>query len=112
MCIRDRYQRRVHGVHVLCYFTLKYMVVLQQFIGLLSQIEKIKITSENRSYKYRRNGFEIFDIVSKPKVNTPPKTYISYPSLSYMPLPQRNSCLLYTSPSPRDLSTSRMPSSA
>ena len=25
---------------------------------------------------------------------------------------QRNSCLLYTSPSPRDLSTSRMPSSA
>ena len=26
--------------------------------------------------------------------------------------PNRNSCLLYTSPSPRDLSTSRMPSSA
>ena len=25
---------------------------------------------------------------------------------------RRNSCLLYTSPSPRDLSTSRMPSSA
>ena len=25
---------------------------------------------------------------------------------------QRNGCLLYTSPSPRDLSTSRMPSSA
>ena len=27
-------------------------------------------------------------------------------------VPYRNSCLLYTSPSPRDLSTSRMPSSA
>ena len=27
-------------------------------------------------------------------------------------LPLRNICLLYTSPSPRDLSTSRMPSSA
>ena len=27
-------------------------------------------------------------------------------------LPNRNICLLYTSPSPRDLSTSRMPSSA
>ena len=27
-------------------------------------------------------------------------------------LEERNSCLLYTSPSPRDLSTSRMPSSA
>ena len=29
-----------------------------------------------------------------------------------LPTPQRISCLLYTSPSPRDLSTSRMPSSA
>ena len=28
------------------------------------------------------------------------------------PLQQRSVCLLYTSPSPRDLSTSRMPSSA
>ena len=27
-------------------------------------------------------------------------------------LPENNNCLLYTSPSPRDLSTSRMPSSA
>ncbi len=27
-------------------------------------------------------------------------------------VPQHNNCLLYTSPSPRDLSTSRMPSSA
>ena len=27
-------------------------------------------------------------------------------------VPQKNVCLLYTSPSPRDLSTSRMPSSA
>ena len=27
-------------------------------------------------------------------------------------LPDNNACLLYTSPSPRDLSTSRMPSSA
>ena len=29
-----------------------------------------------------------------------------------LPLPKERSCLLYTSPSPRDLSTSRMPSSA
>ena len=27
-------------------------------------------------------------------------------------IPEASSCLLYTSPSPRDLSTSRMPSSA
>ena len=33
---------------------------------------------------------------------------------AYLPieLKQTNNCLLYTSPSPRDLSTSRMPSSA
>ena len=30
----------------------------------------------------------------------------------YRRLPKRGFCLLYTSPSPRDLSTSRMPSSA
>ena len=36
----------------------------------------------------------------------------TFESLPY-PLPNRlNICLLYTSPSPRDLSTSRMPSSA
>ena len=28
------------------------------------------------------------------------------------PMPSKEACLLYTSPSPRDLSTSRMPSSA
>ena len=33
----------------------------------------------------------------------------SYDELKYIRL---NNCLLYTSPSPRDLSTSRMPSSA
>ena len=31
---------------------------------------------------------------------------------SYQQLLKLNNCLLYTSPSPRDLSTSRMPSSA
>ena len=31
---------------------------------------------------------------------------------NYIPKPHLDPCLLYTSPSPRDLSTSRMPSSA
>ena len=31
---------------------------------------------------------------------------------AYLPIALKNNCLLYTSPSPRDLSTSRMPSSA
>ena len=34
------------------------------------------------------------------------------PSLKFGQVPERGACLLYTSPSPRDLSTSRMPSSA
>ena len=33
-------------------------------------------------------------------------------ALLYIAQKQNNNCLLYTSPSPRDLSTSRMPSSA
>ena len=33
-------------------------------------------------------------------------------AINYWNLPLNSSCLLYTSPSPRDLSTSRMPSSA
>ena len=35
-----------------------------------------------------------------------------YPDVIMIFLPQVITCLLYTSPSPRDLSTSRMPSSA
>ena len=35
-----------------------------------------------------------------------------YESALELPLTLRKGCLLYTSPSPRDLSTSRMPSSA
>ena len=38
--------------------------------------------------------------------------YVSYISLSKLPRTKCNCCLLYTSPSPRDISGSRMPSSA
>ena len=41
-----------------------------------------------------------------------PVTLISPPSSSINPFNLSSTCLLYTSPSPRDLSTSRMPSSA
>ena len=43
------------------------------------------------------NEVKNFDVISK---------------LPYGDLDQHSNCLLYTSPSPRDLSTSRMPSSA
>ena len=57
----------------------------------------------------RRTNFgEHFNVKSKPNPND-----LAYTSLKLAPHtdnPYR--CLLYTSPSPRDLSTSRMPSSA
>ena len=58
---------------------------------------------ENRLKKY-----EAFSI------STPKKTMFqaSPPGFSHIPGAELNICLLYTSPSPRDLSTSRMPSSA
>ena len=39
-------------------------------------------------------------------------SYSFTPKMFVQSLVQYNNCLLYTSPSPRDLSTSRMPSSA
>ena len=52
----------------------------------------------------RRTNFgEFFNVRSVPNPND-----LAYTSLALSP----HTCLLYTSPSPRDLSTSRMPSSA
>ena len=53
--------------------------------------------------------------VMTPSVREPKRDYEKYrPMLGWFPLEtvRRTFCLLYTSPSPRDLSTSRMPSSA
>ena len=41
-----------------------------------------------------------------------PSDSIIFADESHVTIPQLGGCLLYTSPSPRDLSTSRMPSSA
>ena len=46
------------------------------------------------------------------KVTYKPNIYNTYTILSINGSSMYDSCLLYTSPSPRDLSTSRMPSSA
>ena len=45
-----------------------------------------------------------------PEDNMQTKSYLL--AILYMKVNNTDSCLLYTSPSPRDLSTSRMPSSA
>ena len=52
------------------------------------------------------------DRIRKKVINPKPKIKIKRISSSISHIDADNSCLLYTSPSPRDLSTSRMPSSA
>ena len=49
--------------------------------------------------------------VKKPPVKKAKKDVV-HKDVILLPSPNTTSCLLYTSPSPRDLSTSRMPSSA
>ena len=79
---------------------------LNEFLGCLSLFKNpiltfndtsVTITEENDG-----NGDSLEYMYSDPSVVTTPSKDITMPS----------DCLLYTSPSPRDLSTSRMPSSA
>eukprot|EP00831_Metopus_contortus_P042586 TRINITY_DN33857_c0_g1_i1.p3 TRINITY_DN33857_c0_g1~~TRINITY_DN33857_c0_g1_i1.p3 ORF type:complete len:102 (-),score=11.23 TRINITY_DN33857_c0_g1_i1:118-423(-) len=101
MCIRDRYQRRVHGVP-----TRRNWRPWQEMMargswgtrmGLYCSICEQHITGDRNIQKKQR-------IVER-------FSYIQFQHKrdgQYLPM----CCLLYTSPSPRDLSTSRMPSSA
>ena len=45
-------------------------------------------------------------------IETDPALNLAFDYISYLGTPTRSACLLYTSPSPRDPKTSRMPSSA
>ena len=65
------------------------------------------------AYRPIPKGINLNDILCiKEKRTVYPDNTISYKNTTYQILPDPYSCLLYTSPSPRDLSTSRMPSSA
>ena len=55
---------------------------------------------------------EIIGRLESVAVHSPCDADDSLPSVDVIRAAQRKACLLYTSPSPRDLSTSRMPSSA
>ena len=54
------------------------------------------------------NTFEVQTLATVPSTNVSVHTFVSAADEGL----SHKSCLLYTSPSPRDLSTSRMPSSA
>ena len=54
--------------------------------------------------------FLLTELLFRPELDLAPELLASAPEASELLV--RHACLLYTSPSPRDLSTSRMPSSA
>ena len=58
----------------------------------------------------KRQGVKYVNFKVMKRNNTVRKT--TAPLAGYKRIKSSNGCLLYTSPSPRDLSTSRMPSSA
>ena len=64
----------------------KYLMEEERVVGAMLDPNKLEPEGEGM-YKYTVTSFKVFQLDVKP-------------------------CLLYTSPSPRDLSTSRMPSSA
>eukprot|EP00831_Metopus_contortus_P074882 TRINITY_DN6844_c0_g1_i1.p1 TRINITY_DN6844_c0_g1~~TRINITY_DN6844_c0_g1_i1.p1 ORF type:complete len:146 (+),score=37.39 TRINITY_DN6844_c0_g1_i1:132-569(+) len=145
MCIRDRYQRRVHGIVTIskCKSTVlsdtefkkirSQANLSNQFIDQsLSSIEQAqsgdapnsnypRYDSATSSPKYYYALVEKEDKLAEPQAEIEmgevesafPQSLkmkvISGPKIDWK---YSTTCLLYTSPSPRDLSTSRMPSSA
>ena len=86
-----------------------------QKMGMAKQIENLTNTKERFSYAseiFERNLFEICELNTQ---STNPLSDLNDTRNTQICLFLVESilfCLLYTSPSPRDLSTSRMPSSA
>ena len=77
---------------------------LLQFSGIKEGIENSNYLLETQNFKYILTIFE-----KRTNENDLPYFFILMNHLSES---KTKCCLLYTSPSPRDLSTSRMPSSA
>eukprot|EP00831_Metopus_contortus_P061079 TRINITY_DN52953_c0_g1_i1.p2 TRINITY_DN52953_c0_g1~~TRINITY_DN52953_c0_g1_i1.p2 ORF type:complete len:120 (+),score=44.65 TRINITY_DN52953_c0_g1_i1:123-482(+) len=119
MCIRDRYQRRVRA-DLLLEKTLKN----PEQKGDLSQPEaKEQNEDSNKGIKKKKSKVEDTERLIEEKKEksseeakpVPAKSVKKDNSKDDNPASQTEQhlgCLLYTSPSPRDLSTSRMPSSA
>eukprot|EP00831_Metopus_contortus_P018789 TRINITY_DN18045_c0_g1_i1.p1 TRINITY_DN18045_c0_g1~~TRINITY_DN18045_c0_g1_i1.p1 ORF type:complete len:134 (+),score=56.44 TRINITY_DN18045_c0_g1_i1:91-492(+) len=133
MCIRDRYQRRVHGEYKNQKYewskeieeTQKEISILQEDEEKLKEklnkatykevIEKIKEMEkfkeilgdgEEKREEAVKLEQQLSILLEEQKVMKRKWNYLEICDQESL------SCLLYTSPSPRDLSTSRMPSSA
>ena len=76
--------------------------------SLLDSNKRFTIEFNFEGLKFNRIGITIYKILSKNN-----NVFITFADQGAVALAQRDyPCLLYTSPSPRDATTSRMPSSA
>eukprot|EP00831_Metopus_contortus_P027291 TRINITY_DN22980_c0_g1_i2.p2 TRINITY_DN22980_c0_g1~~TRINITY_DN22980_c0_g1_i2.p2 ORF type:complete len:134 (+),score=16.37 TRINITY_DN22980_c0_g1_i2:166-567(+) len=133
MCIRDRYQRRVHGVILDVHCGLLYLKYINEFQTLFKGIFNVDphmsvVPQWLINFAMKKVIFMLLGIIQEKcrgfpgsiyeeRVKTDTHLYDEIRKrLNCPPSHQQKSsqytCLLYTSPSPRDLSTSRMPSSA
>eukprot|EP00831_Metopus_contortus_P055872 TRINITY_DN47445_c0_g1_i1.p3 TRINITY_DN47445_c0_g1~~TRINITY_DN47445_c0_g1_i1.p3 ORF type:complete len:118 (+),score=38.21 TRINITY_DN47445_c0_g1_i1:175-528(+) len=117
MCIRDRYQRRVHG------FEKENGV---QAVGNFAEHICTQTESNNVSTEIQTDRMESSPLELKHSRQISVASTGTEENLKFEILKKEDdkseafrhkktidtACLLYTSPSPRDLSTSRMPSSA
>eukprot|EP00831_Metopus_contortus_P067665 TRINITY_DN603_c0_g1_i11.p1 TRINITY_DN603_c0_g1~~TRINITY_DN603_c0_g1_i11.p1 ORF type:complete len:113 (-),score=37.12 TRINITY_DN603_c0_g1_i11:23-361(-) len=112
MCIRDRYQRRVHGEFMEGFLKgIREVKSIEDLLKCMKHSEEI-IEKIKKAISLIRK-FSIESILEGFSM-----LFEALYQLEEMLMPclegfdQFKNCLLYTSPSPRDLSTSRMPSSA
>ena len=73
--------------------------------GCTTRKQQLKDVTEDREKDYEYTRGELYSLISKGQEAVQGALEVAQES-------GHPSCLLYTSPSPRDLSTSRMPSSA
>ena len=85
---------------------------LLEIISGLIIPQKGKITWKNKSISARHRRWISGVVFQFPERYFLGATVGKELKIGYKALREKNICLLYTSPSPRDLSTSRMPSSA
>eukprot|EP00827_Trimyema_finlayi_P002261 TRINITY_DN20_c0_g1_i2.p1 TRINITY_DN20_c0_g1~~TRINITY_DN20_c0_g1_i2.p1 ORF type:complete len:136 (-),score=67.92 TRINITY_DN20_c0_g1_i2:33-440(-) len=135
MCIRDRYQRRVHGENINKKNLIQHIKFLAQKNRMISKflVQSQYIQPFMMAQSLFNLSVQSFADAKpkkkarkpKPKVEMPPVNPHQDGDVSQMrsiiasrltqakqEIPHFYICLLYTSPSPRDVEESRMPSSA
>eukprot|EP00831_Metopus_contortus_P013890 TRINITY_DN15683_c0_g1_i1.p1 TRINITY_DN15683_c0_g1~~TRINITY_DN15683_c0_g1_i1.p1 ORF type:complete len:116 (-),score=16.58 TRINITY_DN15683_c0_g1_i1:69-416(-) len=115
MCIRDRYMGYLYDQIQEEDFMKKKILIVGGVAGGASAATRLRRNSEeDQIIMFEKGPHVSFSNCALPYhlsgvIESPDKLVLMNPKKF---IAQFNICLLYTSPSPRDLSTSRMPSSA